>query len=163
MNLKSLAIALWVIAAISTLAYAADQPNVSPEKSNSAGYRPSIVVYTHLHCDCCERWVEHLEAHRFNVRVENVDDLRKVKERFGIPREKDACHTAEIEGYFIEGHVPADDIKRLIRTKPDAKGLLVPGMPIGSPGMEQGKKRDPYKVLLVDKDGNTTVFTRYGK
>lgn len=163
MNLKSLAITLWIIAAIGSLAYAADQSNLLPEKASNTGYRPSIVVYKNFHCDCCERWVEHLEAHRFNVRVENVDDLGKVKERFGIPRDKDACHTGEIEGYFIEGHVPAEDIKRIIRTKPDAKGLLVPGMPIGSPGMEQGNKRAPYDVLLVDKSGNTSVFTRYGK
>jgi hypothetical protein len=163
MNLKSLAITLWVMAAIGSLAYATDQPSASPEKSSNTGYRPSIVVYKNFHCDCCERWVEHLEAHRFTVRVENVDDLGKVKERFGVPRDKDACHTAEIEGYFIEGHVPADDIKRLIRTKPDAKGLLVPGMPIGSPGMEPGKRLDYYEVLLVDKAGNTSVFTRYGK
>jgi hypothetical protein len=163
MNLKSLATTLWVIAAIGGLAYATDQPSAVPEKSTVTGYRPNIVVYKNHHCDCCVKWVEYLEANRFTVRVVNVDDLGKEKARVGIPKGKDACHTAEIEGYFIEGHVPADDIKRLIRAKPDAKGLTVPGMPIGSPGMEQGKRLDYYEVLLVDKAGNTSVFSRYGK
>jgi len=152
--------------------YATGQPNSVDDKQalqkpdkkpQSSGYRPSIVVYKNHHCDCCVRWVEYLEANRFNVRVVNVDDLGKEKERVGIPKGKDSCHTAEIEGYFIEGHVPADDIKRLIRVKPDAKGLTVPGMPIGSPGMERGLEFQPYEVLLVDKQGNTTVFSRQTK
>jgi hypothetical protein len=163
MILKSLAITFWVIAAIGGLAYATDQPSAVPEKSTVTGYRPNIVVYKNHHCDCCVKWVEHLEANRFTVRVVHVDDLGNEKARVGIPKGKDACHTAEIEGYFIEGHVPADDIKRLIRTKPEAKGLTVPGMPIGSPGMEQGKRLDYYEVLLVDNAGNTSVFSRYGK
>ena len=164
MKFKSLAIFATIIVSLGGLAYAVDpveSSNVS--KSKSAGYRPSIVVYKNYHCDCCLKWVEYLEANRFNVRVVNVDDLGKEKQRVGVPRGKDACHTAEIEGYFIEGHIPAEDIKRLIRIKPDAKGLTVPGMPIGSPGMERGREFQPYDVLLVDKAGNTTVFAHHSK
>lgn len=153
-----------IIVAFGALAYAADQSSVPvSEKPKTLGYRPSIVVYKDHHCDCCARWVQHLEANRFVVRVENVDNLGQIKERFGIPREKDACHTAVIDGYIVEGHVPAEDIKRLIRTRPDAKGLLVPGMPVGSPGMEQGKMVQPYDVLLMDHAGKSTVFAHHGK
>lgn len=164
MELKLLAIIGPVIIALGQLAYAADQPTiVAPEKASSAGYRPSIVVYKEHHCDCCARWVQYLEANRFIVRVENVDNLGQVKARIGVPRDKDACHTATIEGYFVEGHVPAEDIKRLIRTRPDAKGLALPGMPIGSPGMEQGKMLQPYDVLLMDRAGKWTVYAHHGK
>jgi hypothetical protein len=163
-NAASLAIIALMFASPSNSSYAADQPALAEtSKPRSTGYRPDIVVYKNFHCDCCERWVEYLKAHRFNVRVINVDDLLKEKDRVGVPRGKDACHTAEIEGYFIEGHVPADDIKRLIRIKPDARGLTVPGMPIGSPGMERGKEFQPYDVLLVDKEGNTSVFAHHKK
>lgn len=164
MKMKFFAIVGPIVVALGSVAYAADQSTIpAPEKSRTVGYRPSIVVYKDRHCDCCERWVQYLEANRFVVRVENVDNLGEVKQRFGIPREKDACHTGTIEGYFIEGHVPAEDIKRLIRTRPDAKGLLVPGMPIGSPGMEQGKMLQPYDVLLMDRAGKWTVFAHHGK
>lgn len=164
MKMKLFAIAGAIVVALGSLAYAADQSTIpAPEKSRTVGYRPSIVVYKDRHCDCCERWVQYLEVNRFVVRVENVDNLGEVKQRFGIPREKDACHTGTIEGYFIEGHVPAEDIKRLIRTRPDAKGLLVPGMPIGSPGMEQGKMIQAYDVLLMDRAGKLTVFAQHGK
>ena len=159
MSLKSLAIVATIVL-LGGIAYAVDQAEDPATKPKSTGYRPSIVVYKNVHCDCCMKWVEHLEANRFNVRVVNVDDLGKEKARVGVPRGKDACHTAEIEGYFVEGHVPAEDIKRLIRTKPEAKGLTVPGMPIGSPGMERGREFQPYDVLLVDKAGNTTVFSQ---
>lgn len=164
MKAKLLAIAAPMIVALGAFAYAADESsNPAPEKSKTLGYRPSIVVYKDPHCDCCERWMQHLEANRFVVRVENVDNLGEIKKRLGIPRDKDACHTGLIEGYFVEGHVPAEDIKRLIRTRPDAKGLVVPGMPIGSPGMEQGKMVQPYDVLLMDVAGKLTVFAQHGK
>jgi hypothetical protein len=162
MNIKWAAIIVSIIAALGGFALAAEQAANNPAKTN-VSYRPSIVVYKSFHCDCCMKWVEYLEAHRFNVRVESMDDLKQVKNRVGVPANKDSCHTAVIDGYFIEGHVPVEDIKRLIRTKPNAKGLTVPGMPIGSPGMEQGKLFQPYDVLLVDKAGNTTVFARHEK
>jgi len=167
MNAKMLvtgcAVASTVLGALTGMVFAADPLPTTVEKAKSTGYRPSIVVYKNAHCDCCLKWVEHLEAHRFTVRVESVDDLGKVKRRVDVPRDKESCHTAEIEGYFIEGHVPADDIKRLIGAKPDAKGLTVPGMPIGSPGMERGREFQSYDVLLVNKDGTASVFARHEK
>lgn len=164
MKAKLLAIAGPIIVAVGAFAYAGDESsNAAPEKPKTVGYRPSILVYKDRHCDCCERWVQHLEANRFVVRVENVDNLGEIKRRLGIPRDKDACHTGVIEGYFVEGHVPAEDIKRLIRTRPEAKGLVVPGMPIGSPGMEQGKLVHPYDVLLMDGAGKLTVVAHHGK
>ena len=164
MKVKFIAILGTVITALGAVAYAADQSATATEpKQKTMGYRPNIVVYKDNHCDCCERWVKYLQANRFVVRVENVDNLGEVKRRFGIPREKDACHTGTIDGYFIEGHVPAEDIKRLIRTRPEAKGLLVPGMPIGSPGMEQGKMLQAYDVLQMDLAGKLTVFAHHGK
>jgi len=165
MNAKVFAILAAMILSIGGIAIAVEQPatETATNKATSAGYRPHIVVYKSRHCDCCEKWVEYLQANRFTVRVVSVDDLAKEKARVGIPRGKTSCHTAEIEGYFIEGHVPAQDIKRLIRTKPNARGLTVPDMPIGSPGMERGKEFQPYDVLLVDKNGNTTVYAHHSK
>jgi hypothetical protein len=104
-----------------------------------------------------------MRAAGFNVDVRDVDDLDSVKSRVGIPAGKGSCHTAEVGGYFVEGHVPALDIKRLLAEKPDAKGLVVPGMPAGSPGMEMPDGRvQPYMVELVSRDGTTSDFARHG-
>ncbi len=164
MNVRAFAIGFLILLGISGCSRAADAPlkKATIQKPSAAVYRPSAVVYKNESCGCCKLWVQHLEANRFDVRVENVDNMNPIKERVGVPVGKGSCHTALIEGYFIEGHVPADDIKRLLRTKPDAKGLVVPGMPMGSPGMEQGGKVQPYDVLLVDKAGNTSVFAHHG-
>ena len=102
-----------------------------------------------------------MQSHGFPVKTENVDNLGPIKERVGVPYGLGACHTAEVDGYFIEGHVPAADVQRLLAEKPKAKGLVVPGMPIGSPGMEQGDRVDPYEVLLVHEDGSTSVYAKY--
>jgi hypothetical protein len=131
--------------------------------ANSDTGSPVIEVWKSTTCQCCGYWVKHLEANGFTVKVNAaspsmLDHLRK---EAGIGDELAACHTAKIDGYVIEGHVPAPDIKRLIAEKPDAIGLTVPGMPMGSPGMEQGVKFDSYKVLLVKKDGKTEVFSNY--
>jgi hypothetical protein len=123
--------------------------------------QPEVVVYKTASCGCCKVWVEHMGSHGFPVKTENVDNLGPIKERVGVPYGMGACHTAEVGGYFIEGHVPAADVQRLLAEKPKAKGLTVPGMPIGSPGMEQGDRVDPYEVLLVHEDGSTSVYARY--
>jgi len=94
--------------------------------------------------------------------VVESDDLGAIKSAVGLPYGLGSCHTARVGNYFVEGHVPADDVKRLLFEKPDARGLTVPGMPIGSPGMEQGDRREPYDVLLVAKDGTTTVYAHHG-
>jgi len=106
--------------------------------------------------------VDHLKEAGFPVEVRNTEDVTPVKQRLGVPYGKGSCHTAEIAGYFIEGHVPAEDIKRLLAEKPDAKGLVLPGMPMGSPGMEgpEGTAR-PYTVELVGRDGTTSPFSQH--
>ena len=95
------------------------------------------------------------------VELKDSDDLAGLSARYGIPAGLEGCHVGEIEGYVVSGHVPPADIKRLLAEKPDARGLLVPGMPMGSPGMEMGDHKDPYDVLLLAKDGTTTVFASH--
>jgi hypothetical protein len=111
----------------------------------------------------CGNWVKHLEANGFTVKVNAASPsmLDHLKKEAGISDKLASCHTAKINGYVIEGHVPAPDIKRLVAEKPDAIGLTVPDMVAGSPGMEQGGKSDPYKVLLIKKDGTTEVFSNH--
>lgn len=121
---------------------------------------PVIEVFKSEYCGCCAAWIEHLKANGFTTRVKNVENPSDYRERAGIPDELGSCHTGMVQGYAIEGHVPAGDIKRLLAEKPKAKGLAVPGMPLGSPGME-GPRKDPYDVLLVQQDGKTRVFKHY--
>jgi len=124
---------------------------------------PDVVVYKSASCNCCKVWAQHLRNAGFPVEPRNVDDLNSVKQRVGVPVALGTCHTAEVDGYFIEGHVPAEDIKRLLRERPNAKGLTVPRMPAGSPGMEvPSGEIEPYEVLLVARDGSTTVFSQHG-
>jgi len=126
--------------------------------------QPSIEVWRSPTCGCCGKWVKHLEANGFDVTVNNAapSTLEQIKRQAGIAQKLASCHTAKIDGYVIEGHVPASDIERLVAEHPDAIGLTVPGMPAGSPGMEQpGGKSEPYDVLLVKKDGTVEVFARH--
>jgi hypothetical protein len=131
--------------------------------SSAFAANPAIDVWKSTTCECCGNWVKHLEANGFDVKVNAAHPplLDRVRRDAGIPDKLAACHTAKIDGYFIEGHVPGTDIKRLMDEKPDAIGLTVPGMPIGSPGMEQGTRYDKYDVLLVKKDGTTEVFATH--
>ena len=123
---------------------------------------PRMIVHKSATCGCCAAWVEHVQQAGFEVEVRNEENLFAVKEKLGVPLDKASCHTAEIGGYFVEGHVPADDIKRLLKEKPKAKGLALPGMPVGSPGMEvPGMQAEPYGVELVDASGNTSVFANH--
>ena len=126
---------------------------------DQAGSQDSVVVvYKHPQCGCCNKWIKHLEEHGFVVqpRLELKQSERQTE--LGVPTPLRACHTAVVGGYIVEGHVPASDIKRLLRERPKARGLAVPGMPIGSPGMEQGARVDPYDVLLFDEAGKATTF-----
>lgn len=123
---------------------------------------PMMVVHKSATCGCCGEWVEYMQAAGFTVEVRNADNIHPVKERVGVPLTKGSCHTAEIDGYFIEGHVPADDVKRLLSERPDAKGLVLPGMPAGSPGMEMPDGRtEPYTVELVHRDGSVGPFASH--
>jgi hypothetical protein len=121
---------------------------------------PEITVYKVATCGCCGKWVEHLKASGFTATVHEVGSVDEYKREHGVPKELESCHTAIVDGYTIEGHVPAADILRLLKERPAAKGLAVPGMPLGSPGMEASRK-DAYDVLLFTEDGKTSVFQHY--
>jgi len=122
-----------------------------------------VVVHKNETCSCCHDWVEHLKKNGYRVLVRDVSNLGPIKERVGVPYGMGSCHTAEVGGYFLEGHVPAADIARLLEERPKAKGLTVPGMPVGSPGMEiEGMEAQPYDVHLVGSDGSTSVYAHHG-
>lgn len=142
--------------ALGSLATAAFARSPEPEQSQ-------LTVYKSSSCGCCSAWVDHLLSAGLSAETIDVDhyELQAVKVRMAIAPELSSCHTAILDGYFIEGHVPADDIKRLIAERPDALGLTVPGMPIGSPGMEMGEEREPFDTLLVLKDGSTEIFAQH--
>lgn len=123
---------------------------------------PLVTVYKSPTCSCCQLWVEHLQASGFRVQVEERDNVMPIKQELGVPAGMGSCHTAQIDGYVIEGHVPAADIQRLLQDRPKALGLAVPGMPVGSPGMEHGDRRDPYQVLLFTSDDSAPkVYASY--
>jgi hypothetical protein len=127
-----------------------------------AATKPQITVYKTASCGCCKDWIVHLEQSGFAVLAHDVPGTGPYRERYGVPRALASCHTAVIDGYAIEGHVPADDIKRLITEKPKARGLSVPGMPVGSPGMEvRGERRDAFDVVLFDDDGRRQIYRHY--
>lgn len=120
---------------------------------------PTIQVYKSPTCGCCNGWIQHLREAGYDVEAHDEADLAAVKSRFGVSRELASCHTGLIEGYIIEGHVPADVIDRLLQERPQIAGLAVPGMPVGSPGME-GPNPQPYEILAFDQAGNVSVYDR---
>lgn len=148
----------WVL----VLGAAASPAFGAADAATSDAALPPVLVHKSSTCGCCGLWVEHLRRAGFRVEVRDDEDLHAIKQRLGVPYGKGSCHTAEVGGYFVEGHVPADDVRRLLREKPDAKGLVLPGMPAGSPGMERPDGRvQPYAVEQVARDGSTTVFARH--
>ena len=121
-----------------------------------------MVVYKNPNCGCCTKWAEYLDKQGFVTEVRAVQDLPRIKQQMGVPAKLVSCHTAEVGSYFIEGHVPAMDIQRLLKEKPDIAGLTVPGMPAGSPGMEvPGRKPDHYRVYAVDREGRAHPFASH--
>jgi hypothetical protein len=119
-----------------------------------------ITVYKDPGCRCCKNWIEHLIKHGYGVDAKDTPDMAEVKRTLGVPDALTSCHTAVVNGYLIEGHVPAADIARLLKEKPKVAGLAVPGMPMGSPGME-GPQQQHYQVLSFDKNGKTKIFASY--
>lgn len=129
--------------------------------SFAAGALPQVEVFKNPSCGCCGAWVDHLKAAGFEVKVTLVEDTSAARRKHGLPERFGSCHTAVVAGYVVEGHVPASDVKKLLAMKPSAIGIAVPGMPVGSPGMEMGARKDPYQVLLIDKQGRERVFSSY--
>jgi hypothetical protein len=129
--------------------------------AGAAGSLPEVAVYKTPTCGCCGAWVKHLEANGFRTDVTVLDDLAPIKAKQRVPARLGSCHTAVVDGYVVEGHVPAEDVHRLLRERPQALGLVVPGMPAGSPGME-GPVSESYATLLLAADGSTSVFARHG-
>lgn len=119
-----------------------------------------ITVYKSPTCGCCKEWVKHLQANGFKVTAKDVSDVEPYKQANGVPPTLGSCHTARVNGYTIEGHVPAGDIQRLLKERPKVRGLAVPGMPTGSPGME-GAYKERYETLTFDRNGRTTVYARH--
>lgn len=132
------------------------------DKEQVSYFGPSnITVYRSPSCGCCKKWVEHLEKHHFTVTDITTENIQTLKQQYGVSPSLASCHTAIIDGYVIEGHVPAADIKRLLIDKPAIAGLAVPAMPVGTPGMEMGGRKDPFYVLQFNKDGQVKPFNAY--
>ncbi len=134
------------------------------ESTTGAQAMPEMVVYRSPTCGCCSDWVSYVEEHGYTVTVEDVQDIAVVKEEHNIPQRAWSCHTALVDGYVVEGHVPIEDIERLLSERPDVAGIAVPGMPVGSPGMEvPGAELQPFDVVTFDVAGNTEVYSTYNQ
>ena len=133
----------------------------APMAGETTTAAPKITVFKDANCGCCKSWVEHLREHAFEVVAKDTPDVAAVKRTGRVPERLYSCHTAFVDGYVIEGHVPAADIQRLLKEKPKVAGIAVPGMPAGSPGMEVPGRVDRYDVVAFNRDGSTRVFARH--
>jgi hypothetical protein len=141
---------------------AASAPSVAHETSRTA---VEITVFKSPTCGCCSKWVDHLRKHAegtaFTVIAKDTSDMTGVKTTAGVPEKVHSCHTAFVGGYVVEGHVPAEDILRMLKEKPRVAGIAAPGMPVGSPGMEVGSRQDAYDVVAFKRDGSTSLFAKH--
>lgn len=135
--------------------------SASAPVSHAASVAPRVTVFKDPNCGCCRSWVEHLRKHGFDVVTRDTSDLSGPKRTGRVPAQLHSCHTAFVNGYVVEGHVPATDIQRLLKEKPKVAGIAVAGMPAGSPGMEVGGRVDRYDVIAFNRDGSTRVFARH--
>ena len=120
-----------------------------------------MTVYRSASCGCCGKWITHAQQNQFNIKSVISDDMQAIKEKLGVPEKLASCHTALVDGYVIEGHVPAEDIKKVLQAKPKLVGIAAPGMPLGSPGMEMAGQKDAYRVVSFDKEGKFAVFAEH--
>jgi hypothetical protein len=133
----------------------------APSGAVSVVAADSVIVFKDPNCGCCQQWVEHLRKHSLEVAVRDTSDVSGAKRTGRVPERLHSCHTAFVGGYVVEGHVPAADIRRMLKEKPKIAGIAVGGMPVGSPGMEMGSRKDPYEVVAFTRDGATSVFARH--
>ncbi len=129
--------------------------------STPAALVSEITVFRSPTCSCCGQWIAHAEAAGFQVKDEITEDMSAIKQQYGVPDSLTSCHTTVVGDYVIEGHVPAEDVKRLLAEKPDIAGIAVPGMPVGSPGMESGDYVEPYTVFSFTESGETAAFAEH--
>jgi hypothetical protein len=135
-------------------------PSAAAPMGSALSEKPVITVYKDPSCGCCRNWITHLLKHGFRVNANDTRDVRNVKRSLGVPKRFESCHTAVVGSYLIEGHVPAEDIDRLLAQKPKIRGLAVPGMPAGSPGMEAPTPQH-FTVVAFDASGKTQIFARH--
>ena len=156
-----------LLTALPLLAAALAAPGLVRAEPGTTGTAAAtaVEIWKDPSCGCCHDWMEHMQSHGFSFTVHDTGN-NAVRAQLGLPQKLGSCHTALVGGYLIEGHVPASDVRALLQQKPKALGLAVPGMPVGSPGMDgevYGNRRDPYDVLLVERGGSTKVFSSYNK
>lgn len=138
------------------------QSNSLARQTKTVANKPLLSVYKTPTCGCCAKWVDHMKANGFEAQVQDLQDTSPIRAKLGVPDQLASCHTARVGRYVIEGHIPAESVHRLLKERPTTVvGLAVPGMPMGSPGMEvPGGYKQPYAVLTFDRNGHTTVFER---
>ena len=166
MNVPKLAISFALLFLV-----ACDKGNTEPsavnapaavEKPAASVEKPTMLVYKSPTCGCCNKWIDHLRAEGFNVQSKDSSEMPAIKQRLGVPDKLSSCHTGETAGYFFEGHIPAEDVKRFLAEGSSAKGLTVPHMPVGSPGMEVASgATQPYDVLVVEADGDSKIYASH--
>lgn len=149
--------------AMAAIALAGFGLGAAAQQKPASAPAPKVTVYKTSTCGCCRLWVDHMKANGFDVQAMDVSaaDVRAVSKAAGLPENGSSCHTAKIGNYVVEGHVPASDIKRMLKEKPAFAGIAAPGMPMGSPGMEQGGVKEAYDVVSFTKDGKMTVYSKH--
>jgi hypothetical protein len=150
-----------IASSLGLLAVASVTSAYLPSRDQNPAAAAKVTVFKDPNCGCCRQWVEHLRKHSFVVTSRDTSDLSGVKRTGRVPERLHSCHTAFVDGYVIEGHVPAADVQRMLKERPKIAGIAVPGMPVGSPGMEVGARKDPYDVIAFDRDGTSRVFARH--
>lgn len=146
---------------VAAIAALASLVSASAPMSPQPTVGPKLTVFKDPNCGCCKQWVEHLRKHAFDVTAKDTSDLSGPKRDGRVPERLHSCHTAFVNGYVVEGHVPAADIQRMLKEKPKIAGIAVAGMPVGSPGMEVGDRKDRYDVIAFNRDGRTKVFASH--
>lgn len=157
--MKNIALTVILLIITGTTIWAISSRSVSQNENEIAG-ETEIVIYKNEACECCNRWADYLEKHGYKVSVQVAEDMVAIKENNHMPLNLASCHTALVDGYVVEGHVPAEDINRLLTERPEAVGLTAPGMPASSPGMDIPTDQT-YEVLLIDSDGNSTAYATH--
>jgi hypothetical protein len=154
-------ISFWSLLLLSLLSFSVLAESEWDASTLTVPQGTEIHVYRSETCQCCHKWMAHLEQHGFTVIDEITQQLQEVKDQLGMPAAMRSCHTAVIGSYLIEGHVPANDIVRLLSEQPQLRGLSVPQMPVGTPGMEMGPRKDAFNVIGFGKAGHYSLFNRY--